>query len=56
MPRITMTVDGRAHSDDVEARLLLVHYLRERLGKTGTPIGCDTSSCGSCTILLDGAP
>src|SRR5690606_6125439 len=54
MPRITMTVDGRAHSDDVEARLLLVHYLRERLGKTGTTIGCDTSNCGSCTVLLDG--
>jgi carbon-monoxide dehydrogenase small subunit len=43
MTRITVTVDGVAYEDDVEPRLLLVHYLRETVGKTGTPIGCDTS-------------
>ncbi len=55
MARITVTVDGVTYSDDVEPRLLLVHYLRERLGKTGTPIGCDTSNCGACTVQMDGA-
>jgi carbon-monoxide dehydrogenase small subunit len=55
MPRIKVEVDGTAYQDDVEPRLLLVHYLRERLGKVGTPIGCDTSNCGACTVLLDGA-
>jgi carbon-monoxide dehydrogenase small subunit len=54
MVRISITVDGVPHEDEVEPRLLLVHYLRDRLGKTGTPIGCDTSNCGSCTVLLDG--
>ncbi|MGB6456447.1 MAG: (2Fe-2S)-binding protein [Streptosporangiaceae bacterium] len=54
MTHITVTVDGVSYADDVEPRLLLVHYLREVLGKTGTPIGCDTSNCGSCTVLLDG--
>jgi carbon-monoxide dehydrogenase small subunit len=54
MVRIRTTVDGVAHDDEVEARLLLVHYLRERLGKVGTPVGCDTSNCGACTVLLDG--
>jgi aerobic carbon-monoxide dehydrogenase small subunit len=54
MARITVTVDGVSYSDDVEPRLLLVHYLREVLGKTGTPIGCDTSNCGACTVLMDG--
>jgi aerobic carbon-monoxide dehydrogenase small subunit len=54
MTRITVTVDGVSYADDVEPRLLLVHYLREVLGKTGTPIGCDTSNCGACTVLLDG--
>ncbi|HEY2506392.1 MAG TPA: (2Fe-2S)-binding protein [Streptosporangiaceae bacterium] len=54
MTRITVTVDGVSYADDVEPRLLLVHYLREVLGKTGTPVGCDTSNCGACTILLDG--
>jgi carbon-monoxide dehydrogenase small subunit len=53
---ITVTVNGQARSTDVETRLLLVHYLRESLGLTGTHIGCDTSSCGACTVLLDGAP
>jgi aerobic carbon-monoxide dehydrogenase small subunit len=54
MPRIKVEVDGVTYEDDVEPRLLLVHYLRERLGKVGTPIGCDTSNCGACTVLLDG--
>jgi carbon-monoxide dehydrogenase small subunit len=55
MVRISMTVDGVPVSDDVEARMLLVHYLRETLGKTGTVVGCDTSNCGACTVLLDGS-
>ncbi len=54
MTRITVTVDGDKYSDEVEPRMLLVHYLRERLGKVGTVIGCDTSSCGACTVHLDG--
>ncbi|MDQ1704425.1 MAG: aerobic carbon-monoxide dehydrogenase small subunit [Frankiaceae bacterium] len=54
MTRIRMTVDGVSYDDDVEPRLLLVHYLRDRLGRTGTPIGCDTSNCGACTVDLDG--
>jgi len=54
MTRINVTVDGVSYVDQVEARLLLVHYLRETVGKTGTPIGCDTSNCGACTVLLDG--
>jgi carbon-monoxide dehydrogenase small subunit len=54
MVRIRTTVDGVTHGDDVEPRLLLVHYLRDRLGKIGTPVGCDTSNCGACTVLLDG--
>jgi carbon-monoxide dehydrogenase small subunit len=52
--RISVTVDGVAYTDDVEPRTLLVHYLRERLGKTGTVVGCDTSNCGACTVHLDG--
>jgi carbon-monoxide dehydrogenase small subunit len=54
MPRIKVEVDGVTYEDDVEPRLLLVHYLRDRLGKVGTPIGCDTTNCGACTVLLDG--
>ena len=54
MARIEVTVDGVLYRDEVEPRLLLVHYLRERLGKVGTPIGCDTSNCGACTVLVDG--
>jgi len=54
MTHITVTVDGVKYADQVEPRLLLVHYLREVLGKTGTPIGCDTSNCGACTVLMDG--
>jgi carbon-monoxide dehydrogenase small subunit len=54
MARIEVTVDGVRYGDEVEPRLLLVHYLRDRLGKVGTPIGCDTSNCGACTVLIDG--
>ena len=54
MVKINVTVDGERHENDVEPRLLLVHYLRENLGKVGTPVGCDTSNCGSCTVQLDG--
>jgi len=54
MTRIQVTVDGERYDDEVEDRLLLVHYLRDRIGRTGTPIGCDTSSCGACTVHLDG--
>jgi carbon-monoxide dehydrogenase small subunit len=52
MPHIKVEVDGMTYDDDAPARLLLVHYLRDRLGKVGTPIGCDTSNCGACTVLL----
>ncbi|MGW3210122.1 (2Fe-2S)-binding protein [Streptomyces sp. NPDC001135] len=55
MTRISVHVDGTTYEDDVEPRLLLAHYLRDRLGLTGTPIGCDTSNCGACTVDLDGA-
>ncbi len=51
---VTVTVNGIEHTDEVEPRLLLVHYLRDVLGLTGTNVGCDTSQCGSCTILMDG--
>lgn len=51
---ITVTVNGVQHTAEVEPRLLLVHFIREVLNMTGTHIGCDTSSCGACTILLDG--
>jgi len=54
MTMVSVTVDGVSYSDEVEPRLLLVQYLRERLGKVGTVIGCDTSNCGACTVLLDG--
>jgi carbon-monoxide dehydrogenase small subunit len=47
-------VNGTPHEDDVEPRTLLVYYLRENLGLTGTKVGCDTSSCGACTVLIDG--
>ena len=49
-----MTVNGTKHEDDVEPRTLLVHYIRDTVGLTGTNVGCDTSSCGACTIHLDG--
>ncbi len=51
---IRLNVNGMAREDSVEPRLLLVHYLRENLGLTGTHIGCDTSQCGACTVHLDG--
>ena len=54
MTRISLIVDGEKVSDDVEPRMLLVQYLRETVGKTGTVIGCDTSNCGACTVHLDG--
>jgi carbon-monoxide dehydrogenase small subunit len=53
---ISVTVNGQAHTLDVEPRLLLVHLIRENLNLTGTHIGCDTSNCGACTVLLDGKP
>jgi aerobic carbon-monoxide dehydrogenase small subunit len=53
---ITVTVNGQERSAEVEPRLLLVHFLRETLGLTGTHVGCDTTSCGACTVLLDGKP
>ena len=52
--RISLKVNGRAHTSEVEPRLLLVHYLRDLLGLTGTHIGCETSLCGACTVLVDG--
>jgi carbon-monoxide dehydrogenase small subunit len=54
MAKISLTVDGAKVSDDVEPRMTLVAYLREKLGKTGTVVGCDTSNCGACTVHLDG--
>ena len=54
MTAVSMTVNGKAASADVEDRTLLVHYLRENLGLTGTHIGCDTSQCGACVVLVDG--
>ena len=54
--KITVTVNGQAHTAEVESRLLLVHFIRENLRLTGTHIGCDTSHCGACTVLLDGRP
>ena len=54
MKRISMTVNGVRHEADVEPRTLLVHFIREQLDLTGTNVGCDTSSCGACTILMNG--
>ena len=51
---VTITVNGQSHTHSVEPRLMLVHFLRETLGLTGTNIGCDTSQCGACTVLMDG--
>jgi aerobic carbon-monoxide dehydrogenase small subunit len=53
---ITVTVNGESRRVDVEPRLLLVHFLRDVLDLTGTHVGCDTTSCGACTVLLDGIP
>jgi carbon-monoxide dehydrogenase small subunit len=54
--QVTMTVNGAEVTEDVEPRLLLVHFLRDTLGMTGTHWGCDTSNCGVCTVLMDGQP
>lgn len=53
--KISLKVNGQSQSHDVEPRTLLVHYLREQCGLTGTNVGCDTSSCGACTVHLDGS-
>ena len=54
MARVSITVNGRVRKGDVEPRLLLVHFLREQLLLTGVHVGCDTSQCGACTVLVDG--
>ena len=51
---ITINVNGKTHNTEVEPRMLLVHYLRDALGLTGTHVGCETSLCGACTVLMDG--
>ena len=53
---VSVTVNGQTYTTEIEPRLLLVHFLREVLGLTGTHFGCDTTSCGCCTVLLDGLP
>src|SRR5256714_2118387 len=53
--RVTINVNGEQRTDEIEPRLLLVHFLRDHLGLTGTHVGCDTSNCGACTVHLDGA-
>jgi len=52
--QVTITVNGQSYSREIESRLLLVHFIRETLSLTGTHIGCDTTNCGACTVLLDG--
>lgn len=54
MPQVTLTVNGKSASAEVEARTLLVELLREKLGLTGTHVGCDTSQCGACVVMMDG--
>jgi carbon-monoxide dehydrogenase small subunit len=54
MAKVSVTVNGKVRTADVEPRTLLVHFLRETLNLTGTHVGCDTSQCGSCTVLVDG--
>ena len=52
--KVATTINGRGRQDEVEARLLLVHYIRDVAGLTGTHVGCDTSQCGACTVIIDG--
>ncbi|NBO98140.1 MAG: (2Fe-2S)-binding protein, partial [Actinobacteria bacterium] len=52
--KVSITVNGKTHESDVEPRTLLVHYIREVIGLTGTNVGCDSSSCGACTIHMNG--
>ena len=52
--KISLSINGKAYSDEVEPRLLLIHYLREVAGLTGPHIGCETSTCGACTVMVDG--
>src|SRR3954470_9873655 len=52
--KISLTLNGKPRTDEVEPRLLLIHYLRETVGLTGPHIGCETSICGACTVMLDG--
>ena len=54
MAKVSITVNGRTRTEEVEPRLLLVHFLRDQLNLTGTHVGCDTSQCGACTVLIDG--
>ena len=54
MSQVKFTINGTVYQNDVEPRLLLVHYIRDVLGLTGTHVGCDTSQCGACTVLIDG--
>ena len=54
MAKVSITVNGKTRTEEVEPRLLLVHFLREQLNLTGTHVGCDTSQCGACTVLIDG--
>ncbi|HLZ10443.1 MAG TPA: (2Fe-2S)-binding protein, partial [Chloroflexota bacterium] len=54
MSQVKITINGTVYQNDVEPRLLLVHYIRDVLGLTGTHVGCDTSQCGACTVLIDG--
>ena len=56
MDQISVTVNGKVRKSGVESRTLLVHYLREHLRLTGTNVGCDTSQCGACNVLIDGRP
>ncbi|HZQ09792.1 MAG TPA: (2Fe-2S)-binding protein [Anaerolineae bacterium] len=56
MSQVTININSTPYSADIEPRLLLVHFIRDNAGLTGTHVGCDTTSCGACTVLLDGVP